>query len=131
MHKRTSNFLLKNATQTSLKGSRQTRVPEPLWANIASHMSTCDWAMVSGTCKTTFKVQPRTIDIPSTTPPAGVIWASKRLGSVEVLCLRPNGALGLAEACSSVPLEDEATVLSGESSGDDGDQDEEEEEDGV
>lgn len=26
----------------------------------------------------------------------GVIWASKRMGSVEVLCLRRNGALGLA-----------------------------------
>ncbi|BDA48749.1 hypothetical protein COCOBI_12-4310 [Coccomyxa sp. Obi] len=70
-------------------------LPEPLWAEVASHMSTQDWAMVSGTCKTTFRVQPRSIDIPLTTPPAGVTWASKRLGGAEVLRLRPNGVLGL------------------------------------
>ena len=107
-------------------------LPEHLWAQIASHMSMKDWAMVCGTCKTTFALQPRTINIPSATPPAGdtcwhrswqgchgqisivcfissssfsfaigsactgVVWASKRLGGVEVLRLSPTGALGLA-----------------------------------
>ncbi|BDA48750.1 hypothetical protein COCOBI_12-4320 [Coccomyxa sp. Obi] len=78
------------------KAPAKVELPEPLWAQIASHLSIKDGAKVSGTCKTTFRLQPRTIDIPLTTPLAGVIWASKRLRSVEVLRLRANGALGLA-----------------------------------
>ncbi|CAL8463385.1 g2919 [Coccomyxa elongata] len=76
--------------------STTVELPEHLWAKIASHMSTKDWAMVCGTCKTTFTLQPRTINIPFATPAAGVIWASKRLDGVEVLRLSPTGALGLA-----------------------------------
>ncbi|CAL8463384.1 g2918 [Coccomyxa elongata] len=85
--------------------------------------------MVSGTCKTTFTLQPRTINIPSAIPAAGVIWASERFSGVEVLRLSPIGALELAEACSKVLSVDDANGSDEESDDEIEDLDEEEEED--
>ena len=70
---------------------RKARVelPEPLWAKIASHMSIKDWAMVSGTCKTTFELQPRTINIPSAIPAAGYtcFWQGC-YGQIPFVCFK-------------------------------------------